>query len=56
MPIEYRKQGNQNYGDNKFADAMLLSNKSLCFAQKGSGAMGLDFAIRSSCFFQMYKE
>lgn len=55
---EYRKDGNQKLKKEIFYDAMKLFNKSLCFAENGSEAMGLAYASRSAWFFQkkMFKK
>lgn len=41
------------FEDGKWEDAIDLYNEALCFAEKGSTSIGLTFANRSACFFNM---
>ncbi|XP_031627766.1 SET and MYND domain-containing protein 4-like, partial [Contarinia nasturtii] len=50
---EYRQKGNELFAEKKWIYAMEYYNKSLCFAKEGSELMGLAYANRSSCFFNM---
>ncbi|XP_055295175.1 uncharacterized protein LOC129564948 [Sitodiplosis mosellana] len=49
----FRQFGNKKFEKGQFYDAMELYNKSLCFANNGSKALGLGYANRSTCFFQL---
>ncbi|XP_031638613.1 SET and MYND domain-containing protein 4-like [Contarinia nasturtii] len=51
--LHYRQKGNAMFNEAKWIDAMELYNQSLCYAENGSELMGLAYANRSSCFFNM---
>lgn len=48
-----RKFANMHFKDRDWEDAIEYYNEALCFAEKGSKCMGLAFANRSACFFNM---
>lgn len=48
-----RKKGNELFANDEFIPAMELYNKSLCFAENDSKAIGLAYANRSTCFMKM---
>lgn len=48
-----RQNGNEEFAQKKWVDATEWYNKSMCFAEEGSESMGLAYANRSSCFFNM---
>lgn len=55
---EYRKEGNRLFAKKKYFEAMRMYNKSMCFAEINSEALGFAYANRSTCFLklEMYRE
>lgn len=51
--VNYRKQGNQKFQEQKWCAAMSCYNQSLCFAEIGSENVSLAYANRSACFFRL---
>lgn len=49
----YRMEGNTYFKNRSWTEAMELYTQSLCYAQPGTQNVGLAFANRSSCFFEM---
>lgn len=58
LSYEYRQKGNQKYLEEDYTEAIVLFNKSLCYAENGTELVGLAYANRSLCYFQleMYKK
>lgn len=52
---ELRESGNQQFKLKNWNEAMDLFNESLRYATTGSECMGLAYANRSACFFQMQR-
>lgn len=52
---DYRNKGNQKFKAKKWLDAIESYNQSLSLAEVGSQNVGMAFANRSSCFYQMEK-
>lgn len=48
-----KSEANRFYIQKKFYDALLKYNESLCFAEAESENLGLAYANRSACFFEM---
>lgn len=48
-----RKIANMHFKDRNWEDAIEYYNEALCFAEKGSKCMGIAFANRSACFFNL---
>lgn len=53
ISTNYRNLGNQSFSENKFYEAMLLFNQSLCFAEKGSLNEALAYASRSKIYYEI---
>ncbi|XP_055305294.1 SET and MYND domain-containing protein 4-like [Sitodiplosis mosellana] len=51
--LKCRQKGNEYFAKKEWANATELYNKSTCFAEEGSELMGLAYANRASCFFNM---
>ncbi|XP_031628450.1 SET and MYND domain-containing protein DDB_G0273589-like [Contarinia nasturtii] len=51
--LRFRQKGNAVFGEKKWMHAIECYNKSICFAKDGSELMGLAYANRSSCFFNL---
>lgn len=51
--MDYRTQGNVQFQQRNWLDAMNLYNKSLCFAEIGSENVSLAYGNRSACFFHL---
>lgn len=49
----YREAGNKFYAKKQFLDALEAYNKSLCFAEVKSVAIGLAYANRSAVFYEL---
>lgn len=49
----FRMKGNAFFKKHEFTAAMELYNKSLCFAEKDSEAIGMAYANRSTCFMKL---
>ncbi|XP_055325374.1 SET and MYND domain-containing protein 4-like [Sitodiplosis mosellana] len=49
----YRNQGNVQFQERKWFEAMNLYNASLCFAESGSENVSLAYANRSACFLRL---
>lgn len=50
---EYRDQGDIQFQERKWFEAMNLYNASLCFAENGSENVSLAYANRSTCFLRL---
>lgn len=50
---KYRNQGNLQFQERKWLEAMNLYNASLCFAENGSQNVSLAYANRASCFLRL---
>lgn len=48
-----RTEGNKLYIEKSFFDALLKYNESLCYAEKGSEAIGLAYANRSAVYYEL---
>lgn len=55
---ELRNEGNENYNHGHFLEALNFYNRSVCFAEEGSGRLGLAYANRSAVYkdAELYKE
>ncbi|XP_055297294.1 SET and MYND domain-containing protein 4-like [Sitodiplosis mosellana] len=53
ISVQKRVEGNQLFGQCKWADAMEMYNESLCYAENGSTNISLAYANRASCFLKM---
>lgn len=51
--IVYRKRGDEQFHQMKWYEAMKLYNQCLCLAEIGSSNMGIGYAKRAQCFFQL---
>lgn len=49
----YRKRGDAEFQKSNWSGAMKYYNRSLCFAKMGSVHMGVAYAKRAQCFFQL---
>ncbi len=58
ISVMCREQGNEQFRSDQWLEAMNSYNSSLCYAEIGSETVGLAYANRSACFFQlkMYDE
>lgn len=53
IALRMRKEGNDQFKECEWLEAMAMYNQSLCFAEKGSKHISLAYANRSSCFLHM---
>lgn len=53
IALKKRKEGNALFGQREWYVAMELYNESLCYAEEKSSLIGLAYANRSACFFNM---
>lgn len=53
MSQKKRKLANACFSERNWEDAIDWYNEALCFAERGSAALGIAFANRSACFFNM---
>jgi hypothetical protein len=51
--IEFRNDGNSKFYQNKFYEALISYNKSLCHAENNSENLGLAYANRSAVYLQL---
>ena len=54
----FRLEGNKQYVDRHFYDALILYNKSLCYAEESTEALSTIYANRSAVYFEshLYEE
>lgn len=54
----FRLEGNKRYANRNFYDALVLYNKSLCYAEESIGALSTIYANRSAVYFecQLYEK
>ena len=48
----FRVEGNKQYAEKKFFDALISYNKSLCYAESDTETVGLAYANRSAVYFE----
>lgn len=53
IALHLRKEGNKSYCRSEMVRAIEKYNASLCFAENDSEQIGLAYANRSSCYFQL---
>lgn len=53
IALEKRKLGRNDFDNRNWSDAMDWFNESLCFAEIGTKSVGIAYADRSACFFNM---
>lgn len=53
VAISLRNQGNKLYSEQKFEDAFVKYNESVCFSENNSESLALAYSNRSQCFLKM---